>query len=61
VDEERRTYHIAERFLSEMTGLVFSVAQFSAQAISEIWAMDVKQFYRLLAKLEDQASKSKQQ
>jgi hypothetical protein len=43
-----------------MTGLVFSVAQFSQQPISEIWAMDVRQFYRLLSRLEDQASKQKQ-
>ena len=48
-----------ERFLAEMTGLVFSVAQFSEQPISEIWGMDVRQFYRLLARLEERAEKQK--
>lgn len=54
-------YNIPERFLAEMTGLVFSVAQFAEQPISEIWAMDVRQFYRLLARLEERADKQKNQ
>lgn len=45
--------------MAEMTGLVFSVAQFAEQPISEIWGMDVRQFYRLLARLEERADKQK--
>lgn len=51
--------NLVEKFSAEMTGLIFSVAQFSEQAISEIQNMDVRQFYRLVSRLEERADKQK--